>query len=338
MVIEPELKIRKMWLYLTERCNERCIYCEDREYFTKPKDTSLEIIDAAMSFIEANKQTTDIELWGGEPLLRLDLIKHCVKKYPQHSYLLTTNGVLFQDESIMEGIGHLILSEDGAKYNQDRQRPLRDGGSSFDKLNWDLLVKFTPTVHVVRFPGGRNLVEDIQFLISKGFDKFQIEYAEGSCPTQDDLETYYKELEEIAERYFNYVINWDTFGEVFGNDENKFMREGEITITVDTKGDMYLTCFFSRRDYLKFGNVFKGYDLVVLDEVLKRFRKAELCRECICHNNCIHMSTIAMYTERETLPKILSDQCNYLRIEHEIVLKAKAKLNELSQLKQKVLV
>lgn len=327
-----------MWLYLTERCNERCIYCEDRDYFTKAKDTSLEIIDAAFDFVEANKQAIDIELWGGEPLLRLDLIKYCVKKFPQHPYLLTTNGVLFQDESIMEGIDHLILSEDGAKYNQDRQRPLANGEGSFDKLNWELLKKFKPTVHVVRYPDGRSLVEDIQFLLSKGFDKFQIEYAEGSSPTQEDLEVYYAELEEIAERYFNYVINWDTFGQSFGNDENKFMREGEITITVDTKGDMYLTCFFSRRDYLKFGNVFRGYDLDVLDEVLRRFRQASRCRKCICHNNCIHMSTIAMYPENEELPKILSDQCNYLRIEHEIVLKAKQRLKHLTDLKQMALV
>jgi len=323
MNIRPSLKISRVWLYLTERCNERCIYCEDREFFKSPKDISEKVLKGVFDFLRANNQTTNIEFWGGEPLLRQDLIKYCTTNHPEHFYLLATNGVLI-NEDILTGIGKVIFSCDGRKVVQDFQRPLVNGLGSYDIIKWDLLRKINPVVHICRYPKSGNLIEEVKFFIKQGFTTIQIEFCEGVTPNDEDLNIYCDELRYLAKYYPSYIINWDTFGIKYANDGNKFMGSNEVTITFDTNGDMYLTCFFARRKIFKFGNVFDGYDDKILDMVLQRFNNNERCKSCICHNNCIHMGSAGVYSIEEEFPTILSNQCIYLRKEHEIVLNAKA--------------
>lgn len=332
----PNLKIRKVWLMLTERCNQRCIYCTDISHSFQSGDTSIEVIDALMKFLDANKQTTEIEYWGGEPLLRRDLIKYTSMKYPKHYYLLGTNGVLLQNISIKKEVQHIVVSIDGDKVDQDRQRPLKGGSSSFDKLNWDVLSQCASTVHIVKYPGGSSLVKTMQFFLKKGFKQFQVGYVSGVNHTVEDLKEYYSELEEIADRYFHYVVNWGDFGYDADNSESKFMLDGEITLLVNIKGEIYLTARHSERNINKLGDVFTGYNVDVVNEVLNKFNQSSYCIPCVCRNVCCARGYFNAENENEPSIRSLKD-CERIKGEFDIVINAKQKYKNLMALRGEVL-
>ena len=104
-------KVKSITLALTEQCNLRCKYCGympkylDHDYHLKemPKDVAFKAID----FLMKNSQESDvcnIGFYGGEPLLRLNLIKECIayvkERYPfrQPTYNITTNATLLDDK------------------------------------------------------------------------------------------------------------------------------------------------------------------------------------------------------------------------------------------------
>lgn len=106
--------IKSMTLALTEQCNLRCKYCGympkymDESYTLKEmsSDTAFKAIDILMKNSHES-EICHVGFYGGEPLLRLNLIKECVayikEKYPfrKPAYNITTNAVLL-DEDVAE--------------------------------------------------------------------------------------------------------------------------------------------------------------------------------------------------------------------------------------------
>ena len=103
-------KIKSITLALTEQCNLRCKYCGympkyfDHDYHLK--EMSKEVAFKAIDFLLKNSHESDvcnIGFYGGEPLLRLDLIKECIsyvkERYPfrKPTYNITTNATLLDD-------------------------------------------------------------------------------------------------------------------------------------------------------------------------------------------------------------------------------------------------
>lgn len=128
---------KNLTLNLTMDCNLKCKYCWQDHNCSK--DMDLEIIDKWLDFFldERLNSPKKILYFGGEPLLRLDLIRYCTNKVdllckqkeikkPQQQ--IFTNATLLTDEAISlikkEDI-YLILSIDGndeinAKYRLDK--------------------------------------------------------------------------------------------------------------------------------------------------------------------------------------------------------------------------
>lgn len=88
-----------------------------------------------------------IGFYGGEPLLRFDLIKDTVlyvkERYGtgKYSFNLTTNGTIFNEEIIDFFAQHdfsVLVSLDGPRFITDRYRLSRDGKSTFDKIMGNL--------------------------------------------------------------------------------------------------------------------------------------------------------------------------------------------------------
>lgn len=114
---------------LTSRCNYNCAYC-----FQGTKDAidaNIDDITATLNYILENRKelnTPDdipstIAFYGGEPLLRKDLIIEILKKfptsqYPSLYYSFTTNGSLLDKDFISSCLEHkvrIIISYDGVK-------------------------------------------------------------------------------------------------------------------------------------------------------------------------------------------------------------------------------
>lgn len=198
-------KIKSITLALTEQCNLRCQYCGymtkylDHSYHLKemPKEIALKAID----FLMKNSEESDvcnIGFYGGEPLLRLDLIKECIAyvkdKYPfrQPTYNITTNATLLNEEIadfLIENDIKITISLDGPKKNQNKYRVDGNGNASYEKALWNIKAlcrknpkyfKESVTYNVVMYNGAnKELFESLDGLWKADvtlIDLFETEY------------------------------------------------------------------------------------------------------------------------------------------------------------------
>ena len=148
-------------LELTEKCNMRCKYCiyHDgnggyREFGSN--DMTFEIAKLAIDDLmknSADEKSVFISFYGGEPLLKFELIKRCVNycekiKNKNISYAITTNGTLINEEvaTFFAELGdriHITVSLDGPKYMNDKYRVYANDKGTFDDVvrGIKLLVK-----------------------------------------------------------------------------------------------------------------------------------------------------------------------------------------------------
>ena len=140
-------------LQLTERCNLACRYCYVRRRGNRdPLDCTPDFCENFVDFARReSKGRVKITFFGGEPLLRPDLIRHTVA-YGKNGaagsgakgigFHLVTNATLLDDEMgdfiAGEGIG-LEVSLDGPQTIHDRNRIYPDGSPSFRRVYGNLL-------------------------------------------------------------------------------------------------------------------------------------------------------------------------------------------------------
>lgn len=137
-------------LILTRRCTLRCKYCYSVDpHGDSSHDMSFSTARKAIDFlVENNPQSKGygIILFGGEPLMRFDLIKqiidYCeaeitIKRNKFVGYTMTTNGTIINDEIIeyfkKYNIG-VQISLDGLKENHDKNRVFSTGVGSYDTI------------------------------------------------------------------------------------------------------------------------------------------------------------------------------------------------------------
>ena len=131
---------RQLLIMLTRACQLDCVYCQfDRTRPAMTKETLHRAIDLLMT---ARHPEVKVQFFGGEPLLRLDLLMEGVSYARQAAkragktvgFIVTTNTFALTDalRAKLDAIGVVwILSFDGDADTQDDQRPLRAGGTKF---------------------------------------------------------------------------------------------------------------------------------------------------------------------------------------------------------------
>jgi uncharacterized protein len=130
-------------------CNFACGYCyegdmKDRLYMTE--DTADRLIGFIKEKFTSEKNSIDIDFFGGEPLLSRDLIKYisrAVKSFAaergaQYIFSLVTNGSLLKrpvaEELKVLGLQTVKITLDGPAEIHDKCRPFKGGGGSFDAI------------------------------------------------------------------------------------------------------------------------------------------------------------------------------------------------------------
>lgn len=115
-------KLKKLLLIITRRCNLRCSYCE---VFKSNNDMDLTTLERSVSLISSlatnkkYKPVISLTFFGGEPLLRFDLIKKAVlklKKFDNIHFFIFTNGTLLDKIDLNFILKHrikLFISIDG---------------------------------------------------------------------------------------------------------------------------------------------------------------------------------------------------------------------------------
>jgi len=128
-------------LDLTLACNLRCVYCfKEKDGQQMSKQVAFDAI-VWLLYASGRAKKLRVNLMGGEPLLRFDLIRHVVpfakRRAACHGkeihFSVTTNNTLVSDEIVafwkQWGLG-FHCSLDGIPMIQDRNRPMADGSGS----------------------------------------------------------------------------------------------------------------------------------------------------------------------------------------------------------------
>ena len=144
-ITRPPIQI----VYLTSKCNLECVYCYEKGKHGNTPDLTEEEIDKLIvdHVIACDKQGTQaiFILFGGEPLLRKDLVFYFLKKareWKEKGYNLfvgmNTNGTIELTEEewnllhSYRDIFRIEVSYDGK--NQDYLRPAKDGSPTSHKV------------------------------------------------------------------------------------------------------------------------------------------------------------------------------------------------------------
>lgn len=146
---------------LTLDCNLACPYCFE-EGIEGTRSMSAATADRLVQMIErdhlAHGRRVALDFYGGEPLLRTDLIRSIARRLGRSSekqglpfsFALVTNGTLLTRNLALElkelGLKNVKITIDGPRDVHDRSRPFASGkGSSFDLIAanvtglWDLV-------------------------------------------------------------------------------------------------------------------------------------------------------------------------------------------------------
>ncbi|NYT04869.1 MAG: TIGR04084 family radical SAM/SPASM domain-containing protein [Methanomicrobiales archaeon] len=132
-------------LILTDSCNLCCTYCRGKDMSgggcdttavavavddTLPSDLAVDP-DLLYAFL-ARDPDAALMFYGGEPLLRMDLVEQILEEAPVRRFLLQTNGTLLSglDPDLVRRFDTIFLSVDGPEAVTDRYR----GSGTFKKV------------------------------------------------------------------------------------------------------------------------------------------------------------------------------------------------------------
>ena len=139
----------RVTLFLTNQCNLRCRYCYARAGEQPPREMSAAVCKAAIDFAWQNAEQNGLPLHvglhgGGEPTLAWEVLTRAVAHAetrtrshgPGLTLALATNGLLEKEQIdyLADHFPGIMLSLDGPRDIQDRQRPRPGGRGSFDRV------------------------------------------------------------------------------------------------------------------------------------------------------------------------------------------------------------
>lgn len=204
-------------LLLTLNCNHRCDYC-----FVHGKgqvnDMPLSVAKQAVDFlITASGGLGNVHIlpFGGEPLLRFDLVREVVEYAKERartrvppkavSFSFTTNGTLLDEEKMAFFQRHgimVLLSLDGDRETHDRHRRMANGGSSYETVveNLPMIRYYQPwlgTRMTVHPDAIKEMARNFEHLVSLGINQFIIGPATGIPWTIEQWADYESESQMI---------------------------------------------------------------------------------------------------------------------------------------------
>ena len=152
-------KILVLTIAPTLGCNFKCSYCYESGRIPKNMDSS--VVEGIYKFIAnfVGLQALRITWYGGEPLLKYNLIKQMslrlIKEFPDYQAAMITNGYLLS-ENVCRNLSKLKITQlqitlDGLQHTHNQRRPHKYNQDSFQRIisNLELLFNICPNIGVV---------------------------------------------------------------------------------------------------------------------------------------------------------------------------------------------
>lgn len=316
--------VKSLCLHIAHDCNLRCGYCfADTGDFGMRRDLMPpEVAEQAIEFIiqhSGPRKFSEIDFFGGEPLLNFETVKHAVsyaRKREKETgkvfrLTLTTNAVLLNEE-ILEFLNaneiSLVLSLDGRAEVHDAVRPFSGGKGSYEyalrgirqavesRQGQNYYVRGTFTAKNLDFAA------DVMAMYDEGFRQLSVEpvvLKDGELALgEEHLPQIAAEYERLAEEYLAKKQQGEGF-EFFHFNMNihhgpcvakrlSGCGAGHEYMAVTPEGDLYPCHQFVGREQYRLGSVQEGVTNQELPVVFRQNHvlNKEACRTCWARYHC----------------------------------------------------
>lgn len=213
--------VKALCLHMAHDCDLRCRYCfaGTGAFHGERSLMSEEVAKKAIDFVienSQNRRNIEIDFFGGEPMLNFDVVKSTVeyaeKEGEKHGktfrFTITTNGNIINEEQveyINKHMSNIVLSCDGRKEVNDKNRKTSDGKGTYDII----IDKFKSIAesrnqnnYYIRGTFTRDNLDfanDVTHLASLGFKQISVEPV--ALPENSPLSIKKEHLKEIFSEY-----------------------------------------------------------------------------------------------------------------------------------------
>lgn len=320
-------------LVLTKQCNLRCRYCfETHENVFISEETALRAVDLAVS---DGCGDCNISFFGGEPLLRRELIERCVhyakEKYPDVSFRfnMTTNGLLLDEEFLRfagENGLRIAFSHDGMMSRVNRLRP--DGRDALRELDEKLALylRWQPKNFVMATVTPDCAAQAADSVISLfGRGAARVNLAPDDRPDAGWNDGSMDEMKRQFARIADYIL--DAFREgrnvALNNFDEKILsitkrqpchvcRLGYRKLYVDWDGALYPCIQFGGIAEYRIGSVTEGVDERARRRIYARSLAApSFCKGCAMAERCVNHCACLNFQQCGDMGEVSAAQCRW---------------------------
>lgn len=332
-------------LHVTTGCNMSCGYC-----YSSPKqrnDMTQETAFQSIDFItDQYPINTGIIFFGGEPLLKKELIKETIaycksKERNQDAYFhykITTNGI-FLDEAFLEYANsvnlQVAMSIDGIGNAHDRFRVFPDGKSTFeiiaDKI--DLLLEHQPYAKALMTVSPETACyfsDSVEYLLGRGFKYIIVSLNYAGAWDDNHIKEIKKQYQKIAKLYEKWIMQEKKF--YFSPFEMKLASHisqdnmecyqcdfGQKQIAIAHDGTIYPCVQFvqdgiSNKAY-SIGSISAGIEMGIQNQLYKDSKQqTALCLKCDYNARCNNKCSCLNWQTTGTLNQISPVVCETERV------------------------
>ena len=204
-------------LHITTGCNMYCKYCYSppEKRFDMSKEVAFQSIDYIATSCPPN---TGIIFFGGEPLLKKDLIKETIeyaeKKSNYFHYKVTTNGLLLDEDFLKYANSanlQVSISIDGNEQAHNTFRRFQDGQPTFEivKEKIGLLLKYQPYSKVLMTVTPETVCyysDSVEYLVKCGFKYIIVSLNYKGNWTDNLLKELKRQYNKIAKLYEKLIM------------------------------------------------------------------------------------------------------------------------------------
>jgi uncharacterized protein len=308
-------------LHITTGCNMRCDYCYSPplKRLDMNEETAYQAVEYANKISDGN---TGVIFFGGEPLLKKELIKSTINKCKKiefntgasFHYKVTTNGLLLSKDFLeyANSVGLVVaLSIDGIQEANDKHRRMSNGSEAFAKIEGKakILLNYQPyamALVVVNPDTVEFYTDSVEYLYALGFRYLVVSLNYAGSWDDRALLSLKRQYKLLARMYEKMTLEERKF--YFSPFEVKLASHikgatalcnrcilGKRQVSVAPDGTIYPCVQFvkdgvSNKEF-SIGDVWKGIDEEKRNNLYELSQKRnEICQVCAlnerCNNDC----------------------------------------------------